>query len=104
MGKLRKNITKKSESELKPYLFELLSWLQDINWPGAFVIFERLKTFSAHSIISEYSYSVKRAIKLEDEEWLNYLAGLIEIPGLCDMLPDNLQNVLKKSYNNFWGA
>ena len=32
----------KSDEELKPYLYLLFEWLQDLNWPGAYVIFDRL--------------------------------------------------------------
>ena len=36
-------IAEKSDHVLRPYLFRLLIWLQDMNWPGAFIIAERLK-------------------------------------------------------------
>lgn len=35
----------KTDEELSPYLIELMSWLQDMNWPGSFCILERLGRF-----------------------------------------------------------
>ena len=32
----------KSDEELSPYLERILEWLQDINWPGAELILERM--------------------------------------------------------------
>ena len=38
-----KVIAMRSDEELLPYMFRLLEWLQDLNWPGALIIYERLK-------------------------------------------------------------
>lgn len=45
-------LAEKTDSELRPYLWELFEWLADLNWPGTFCIWDRLKQF-------------------EDKEWLN---------------------------------
>jgi len=47
-------IADKTDEELKPYLSELFEWIEDMNWPGAFCIWDRLKQY-------------------EDKEWLNYI-------------------------------
>ena len=41
---------RKTDTQLEPYLTELLQWLQDLNWPGAVTIAERLKTLSGEEI------------------------------------------------------
>ena len=38
-------IAEKSDEKIKPHLVELLEWLQDMNWPGAFCILDRLKNY-----------------------------------------------------------
>ena len=39
-------IAEKSDEDLKPYLGELLEWLQDMNWMGAFCILGRLRKYT----------------------------------------------------------
>ena len=39
-------ISERSDEEIKPYLPEVLEWLQDMNWPGAFCILNRLQKYS----------------------------------------------------------
>ena len=38
-----KVLSMKTNAELEPYMIELMEWIQDMNWPGAFCILERLK-------------------------------------------------------------
>ena len=45
MGKLCKIIYNFTDEKIKPYLYQLLEWLQDLNWPGALIIAERLKNY-----------------------------------------------------------
>ena len=35
-------LSKKSNEELEPYIYFLMLWLQDINWPGSIIIYQRL--------------------------------------------------------------
>ncbi len=44
-------LSERSDEELKPYMPELCRWLLDMNWPGAFCIWDRL-------------------LKFEDKDWL----------------------------------
>lgn len=41
-----KVLSERTDKELSPYLVELLEWLQDLNWPGAFCIFDRLQKYA----------------------------------------------------------
>ena len=43
-------LCKKSDMVLEPYLSGPLEWLQDLNWPGALIILERLKIFSGEKL------------------------------------------------------
>lgn len=63
-------IALKTDEELKPYLFLLFKWLQDMNWPGAWTIFERLSKMPFSFLEKEYDYSKKRAEKENDTLWL----------------------------------
>ena len=71
-------ISAKSDEELKDYLGELLEWLQDMNWPGAFRIFDRLKCCSDRNlIIHATNESIKTAESANDEIWEQNLRLLL---------------------------
>ena len=63
-------ISEKSDEIIKPHLAELLEWLQDMNWPGAFCILDRLKKYSdKNSILSAINICLQRAKNCNDEIW-----------------------------------
>ena len=74
-----KILSARSNEELFPYMVELMEWLRDMNWPGAFCIFDRLKGL-VNEPLFEYSYSyticLKYARALENETWENNLRML----------------------------
>lgn len=74
-----KVLSERSDEELKPYIISLLEWLQDMNWPGAFIIFKRLKNYKDKKNF-DWSYCVvmNRAEKLNDEIWKENLIELSE--------------------------
>lgn len=49
-----KILDEKTDQELSPYLPELLEWLQDLNWPGTFIIIERLKRFDGQLLLKPF--------------------------------------------------
>ena len=65
-----KILSARSNEELSPYLMELMEWLQDMNWPGAFCILNRLKKMVNEQLF-EHSYTIclKCAKALDDEDW-----------------------------------
>ena len=70
-------IAEKSDEDLKPYLVELLGWLQDMNWPGAFCILDRLKNYSdKNSVLSAISICIQKAKDCNDEIWEDNLLTL----------------------------
>ena len=64
-----KVIAEKSDEELKPYFMLLLRWLQDINWPGADIIYDRLLEVNDESFIDDYRISLSMAQKSGDRPW-----------------------------------
>ena len=70
-------ISEKSDKEITPHLPELLEWLQDMNWPGAFCILNRLKNYSDNnSILSAISLCLEKAKGCNDEIWEGQLITL----------------------------
>lgn len=101
-----KILAEKTDDDLKPYLVNLLEWLQDINWPGAFIILDRLKIFSGKKLIDPLEKSVKNAIESDSEEgliWLDYLSELLDNEELKAELQTKTLAILQKHYHNWAG-
>lgn len=65
-----KVINNKSDEELTNYLSRLLLWLQDLNWPGAIVIMERLiKYQNKQYILQIINNDIIVAKRLNDTIW-----------------------------------
>ena len=65
-----KIISQKTDEELIPYLTKLFEWLQDLNWPGALIILDRLNHYrDSVAFNPPYNECMKRAVLLEDEIW-----------------------------------
>ena len=76
-GNCAEIIAERSDEELKPYLVELLEWLQDMNWPGAFCILNRLQKYSDNnSIRNAVNVCIEKAKKRSDEVWESNLCLL----------------------------
>ena len=76
-GNCAKILSARSNEELSPYLIELMEWLQDMNWPGAFCILNRLKEMVNEQLF-QYSYTIclNCAQALDDEVWESNLRML----------------------------
>lgn len=98
-----KVVSKKTDAVLKDYLIWMFEWLQDANWPGFFVIYDRIKQMDAEFVLPAYIYTINKAMRSEDENWLDYLAGIAENPKIFAGLPVEYQMLMKKHYKNFWG-
>ena len=71
-------IAEKSDEKLEPYLTELLEWLQDMNWPGAFCIMDRLQKYSDDvSLGSAVNTCISEARECGDEVWEDNLCLLM---------------------------
>ena len=72
-------LSRKSDKALEPYLYELLEWLQDMNWPGAFCILDRLQRFSDKTILqTAIGKSMENAQTNYDEVWKENLTMLAD--------------------------
>lgn len=68
-----KVLISKNDEELKLYLFELFNWLQDMNWPGAYLIYNRLKCMPFKDLEHAYSVCLEKAKKTNDNPWIQAL-------------------------------
>lgn len=94
-----------SDERLESYLPSLLEWLQDLNWPGALIILDRLKLFSGKKLIKPFMERYAYANSLNNEEglmWLDHLSELLDNAELKAELPRPIIEVLQKHYKN-WG-
>lgn len=74
-----KNITEMSDSIID----KLFIWLQDMNWPGAEIIFSYLVSAAPEKWILNYERAVERAVNDNDNDWLYSLCKiflLLDIP------------------------
>lgn len=97
-----KILYQKSDEELRPYIWELLRWLQDMNWPGSFIILERLLKYEDMDMLV---FCVEERVKIlkgiDDDEcneiWLTNLAELLGNKGLKKNLPDYIRGILEQA-------
>lgn len=65
-----KILAERDDKELEPHLIELLEWLQDMNWPGAFCILDRLQKYEdIDSLNKSLMICLRKAKMLNDETW-----------------------------------
>ena len=69
-----------NDEKLKPYLVDLMKWLQDMNWPGAFCIQERLFRYSdTDSFRNAMKICIEKAHKSDDLIWKSNLYMLMKM-------------------------
>ena len=86
-------IYRRSDEELKYYISDMLLWLEDLNWPGAERIQERLKQFREADILAMHlNHWVSALEKLGKTWWVSEIAEVLDNPNLKDYLkPETLQ-------------
>ena len=62
-------LTSKSNDILEQYLYLMFEWLQDFNWPGAEIMFNRLLDMPIDILNKPYRYSLKQAKTRNDVPW-----------------------------------
>ncbi|MGO5549104.1 DUF5071 domain-containing protein [Wansuia hejianensis] len=95
-------ICNRSDKQLEAYLDRILEWLQDMNWPGAFLVSERLENFSGELLLPHFLKAIKICLDQADEAWLDNLSLLIKNKELSLMLDETLYKELKVRYNDCW--
>lgn len=68
-----KVLVSKGDQELDFYLLPMFQWLQDMNWPGAELIYERLKRMSVDQLETAYKISLSIAESTGDIVWKKVL-------------------------------
>ena len=63
----------KTDNELLPYVEKLMDWLEDMNWPGAWIILERLSLMPKEFIKKAYFEKRKIAYKEIEKVGEDYL-------------------------------
>lgn len=67
-------LSERSDQELKPYLYQLFKWLEDMNWPGSEFIYNRLKKYKRDEM---FEFVLKECITeaqaLAEPIWLDTL-------------------------------
>lgn len=92
-----KVIASKENEELRQYLKELFDWILDLNWPGALIILEKLKSMPANFIYSEYQNAVNRAIDEKNENYLYFLSELLENEELKSKVDKRLIEIIEQN-------
>lgn len=63
-------IAEESDDKIRPHLIKLLEWLQDMNWPGAICIKDRLLRYSDNnSIKCAIQTCIKKSKDCNDQIW-----------------------------------
>ena len=90
-------ICERSDEELRYYITDMLLWLEDLNWPGAELIQERLKQFREVNMLVMYLNDWVPALnKLGKRAWLSAIAEILDNPNLEGRLnPDTIQILLE---------
>lgn len=101
-----KIVSNRTDEYLVPYLSKVFEWLQDLNWPGAFIIAERLKTFNGKLLAERYKEAVLEAMRMtDDRQWLDNLSFLIEKDDLAELLDDDVRKLLNdRFYHGSWNG
>lgn len=94
-------ICERSDEELDPYITDMLLWLEDLNWPGAQLIQERLCSFHNVSRLSSLLNEMVPALEiLGKKSWLSFISELLTNPQIAKCLNSNTINILSR-YSNF---
>ena len=71
-----KVVAMRSDEELRPFILNLLEWIEDPNWPGALIIYERLTQMPYAAIEPALQFSRKQAQQRNNSGWLAMLDDL----------------------------
>ena len=89
-------LSEKEDELLTPYLFRLLDWLQDLNWPGAIIILKRLQEYRNYKMLAMMIEDcIVAANALENESWLLSLAEVLISDEVKKNLNDNSYQIIK---------
>jgi hypothetical protein len=61
---------------------QILTWLQDLNWPGAREIFDTLVQIDTQILMPHLKKALMEALETRDEDWLMWMKLLLERKGI----------------------
>lgn len=76
-------------SKYEPFILDLLIWLQDINWPGAYEIIDVIKNMNIDVVINSVEITLIKAKSENDYMWIGGINMLIK-----------KMNIKKEQFNN----
>lgn len=91
-----------SDDEIEPYLFDMLAWLQDLNWSGAKWILDRLERVSSELLREPLERAAKLASDQNDDKWLGSISILIANPNMVYILEEDVLEMLKPYAVEHW--
>ncbi len=62
-------LAERDDKALSPYLPKLLEWLADLNWPGAYRIFNRLARYKETDIFGHLHACIEKAVQEKETQW-----------------------------------
>jgi hypothetical protein len=71
-------LVKKGYNKIKNHIDSLFKWLKDINWPGALLIFDFLRTIPKKDFDYYTDLYLSEARKENDEDWELFILQLIK--------------------------
>ena len=81
-------ICEKPTSVLNNYLDNMLEWLQDMNWPGADIIMNRLICYEdVEHLLIALRRCINAAYEADDEIWLLNIFYLLQSKDIMSLLP-----------------
>ncbi|MNT53973.1 hypothetical protein D3C72_1910980 [compost metagenome] len=86
-------IEKMGYEKWKYYIPELMIWLQDINWPGSYIIYNMFLNVDKEIILPYINSVQEEAKKYNDNEWYEILEELKLGKAIWDI------NEIKKAYS-----
>lgn len=90
-------VCERSDEELIPYLTDMMIWLEDLNWPGAVLIQQRLLEFSnVECLVDIIKNMVPALIAINEEPWLMSIAPLLKNTKIAESLTNDIVEILVK--------
>lgn len=91
-------LSEKTDQELEPYLEGMVEWIQDLNWPGALTVAERLQIMDGCILLQPFLNCYERAsVKPEQLKRAAYFwSDLLINESFRNVLPEEVQMCLEK--------
>lgn len=90
-------ICERPDEELFPYITDMILWIEDLNWPGAEQIQQRLAAFQDVSRLALTLNSFVPSLeKLKKTSWLIFISELLKNQKLSQTINSNTKDILNQ--------